>query len=210
MANIQIYRSADDEWATSAEIVLNEPIPGDKANLNLGIESKHKVQFVVFVASTPEGRIPPYLDSKLTILDSNLHALALSSHSPDNYLSTDQRLAILVKPSGRSWTASIEQTNIPVSVSAMALHPTASRPTAGSVTASPPLRCRVCKSTAKALALAIVAAAAMVAMPAALIAAVAAFLGVAAVAAAAFINSVLGDTAAVIADKLCTAVGLCP
>jgi hypothetical protein len=73
----------------------------------------------------------------------------------------------------------------------------------------PRLRCGICKSVTKALALAIVAAGTLKALPAALIAAVAAYLGLAKVAAAAFINSVLGDGATKIAEKLCKAIGLC-
>jgi hypothetical protein len=62
---------------------------------------------------------------------------------------------------------------------------------------------------AKALAVSIVAAAALPAIPHALIVAVAAYLGVGAVVAGAFIGSVVGDTANVIAEKLCKRVGLC-
>jgi hypothetical protein len=45
--------------------------------------------------------------------------------------------------------------------------------------------------------------------PAALISAVAAYLGVGAVVAGAFIASVIGDTADIIAEKLCRKIGLC-
>jgi hypothetical protein len=69
----------------------------------------------------------------------------------------------------------------------------------------------MCKITTKALALAIVAAATSPALPAALITAVASYLdGTAERAAAAFVGSVLGDTADVVAEKLCTWAGLCP
>ena len=83
-------------------------------------------------------------------------------------------------------------------------------PAAGGGGGAPPLRCRVCKVTAKGLAVAIVAAVAVQAAPAALIAAVSSFLGgVGTIAAAAFINSVVGDAADVVAEKLCRKVGLC-
>ena len=81
---------------------------------------------------------------------------------------------------------------------------------ASASTPGPPhLRCGICKSVTKALALAIVAAGTLKALPAALVAAVAVYLGLAKVAAAAFINSVLGDAATKIAEKLCKAVRLC-
>jgi hypothetical protein len=83
-------------------------------------------------------------------------------------------------------------------------------PPAGGAGGTPPPRCRICKVTAKGLAVAIVAAIAVQAAPAALIAAVSSFLGgVGTIAAAAFINSVVGDTADVVAEKLCRKVGLC-
>jgi hypothetical protein len=63
--------------------------------------------------------------------------------------------------------------------------------------------------TAKALAVAIIAAAPMAVIPAALTTATAAYLGVSTVFAGAFIGSVAGDTADVIAEKLCQYIGLC-
>jgi hypothetical protein len=69
--------------------------------------------------------------------------------------------------------------------------------------------CRSCKMVAKGLALSIVAAAALPAIPHALIIAVAAYLGVGSVIAAAFIGSVVGDTANMVAEKLCKRIGLC-
>ena len=207
MANMQIYRTSDADWATSAEIVLNEPYRPDSTNLVLGAETQHPVQFAVFAASTPEGQWSPQLDARLSLLDTDFRPLELSPHGVDQYLSPDQQVAILMWPGAHSWIASLAQGQMPVAVTAMAFHPGPS----GHV---PRLRCRICKSTAKALALAIAAAAgaagAGIALPAALIAAVGAFLGVASAAAIAFINSVLGDLASVIADKLCRAVGLCP
>lgn len=83
-------------------------------------------------------------------------------------------------------------------------------PAAGPPGGVPPFRCRACKVTAKGLAVAIVAAVAVQTAPAALVAAVSSFLGgVGTLAAAAFINSVVGDTADVVAEKLCVWIGLC-
>lgn len=213
MANMQIYRTSDADWATSAEIVLNEPDGPDSTNLPLGAETRHPVQFAVFAISTPDGRLLQESGARLSVLDTNLRTLELDPYGESQYLSPDQRVAILVRPQARSWIASIDHDGrAPVALTAMAFHPAPGGPT-------PRLRCRACRSTAKALALAIAAAAgtagAAAALPASLIAAVAAFLGaagsaVAAAAAIAFINSVLGDAVSVIADKLCLAVGLCP
>jgi hypothetical protein len=210
MANQQLYQAADADWASSAELVVNEPVKNHHTNLRLTPETSNPVQFVIFAASTPNGQVPSDLDTKLKILDSNLVLIPSSSQSPDSFLSNDERVAILVNPAGNSWTASIQQGQLPFGVTGIAFHPPTSAPPGPSAT-PPRFRCRVCKSTAKALALAIVAAAGMAALPAALITSVSLFLGgVGAVAATTFINNVLGDTAAVVAEKLCTAVGLCP
>lgn len=212
MANTQIYRISDPDWATSAEIVLNEPDRPDSTNLPLSLETQHPVRFAVFAVSTPEGRALPELDAKLSVLDTNLRSLELGPYGEDRYLSPDQQVAILLQPQERGWYASVDHGRMPVALCAMAFHPAPGQP-------APRLRCRVCRSTAKALALAIAAAVAAagagIALPAALIAAVGAFLGVvgsaaAAAAGIAFINSVVGDAASVIADKLCVAAGLCP
>ncbi len=80
---------------------------------------------------------------------------------------------------------------------------------AASASGSPRLRCGICKSVTKALALAIVAAGTLHALPAALVATVAAYLGLAKAAAAAFISSILGDGATKIAERLCKTIGLC-
>ena len=206
MANRQIYQINDLDWATSAELVLNEP--EDSSNLFLGAETPHPVQFAVFALSTPEGQWSDKLDSRLAVLDSDLRPVEMSPRDTERYLSEDRRVAILIQPQARAWRLSVEHGRMPVAATAMAFHPA---PSGGH---PPRLRCRVCRSTAKALALAIAAAlgalAAGVALPAALIAAVGSFLGVASAAAVAFINSVVGDAASVIADKLCLAVGLCP
>jgi len=96
-------------------------------------------------------------------------------------------------------------------VSAFAFHPVAASSIIAAHPPTPSFRCRICKTTAKALALAIVAAAGAAILPAALLASVSAFLGgVGGLAAGAFINSVIGDTVDVVAEKLCMAVSLCP
>lgn len=210
MANMQLYYVTDADWASSSEMVVNDPERGQAANLRLNVESRNPVQFVLFVASTPDGKVSSNLDTRLALLDSNLIAVSERPQDSDIFVSDDRRVAILVNPHGQSWTASIEQGLSPFAVNGLAFHPSVSAlPRVGG---PPPRgRCRVCKSTAKALALAIVAAAGFTVAPAALIASVSLFLGgVGVAAAAAFLTSVLGDTADVIANKLCERVGLCP
>ena len=210
MADCQIYHANDDSWATAAEVVVNDPVAGNKLNLRLWVEAQISSQIVIFAASTPAGQWASFTDTKLEILDNDLRSLHLNSESATEYISADERVAILINPSGRSWIASITEGLEPFSVSALALHPAA--PAAGTnFSAGPRTRCRICKTTAKALGVAIVATAGAFALPAALLAAVSTFLGgVGAIAAAAFINSVVGDTADMVAQKLCMAVGLCP
>jgi hypothetical protein len=210
MPNRQHYRASDETWATSAEVVVNDPVAGEAVQLQLSVESSETSQFVVFAASTPTGQLAPFLDTRLTILDSDREPLRLGDEDPRNYLSPDKRMAILVNPNGRSWTASIEQGTLPFSVSAFAFHP-AVLAADGAATGPSRGRCRFCKVASKALAVAILAAAGSAVLPAALLASVAAFLGgIGTIAAAAFIQSVMSDTADVVAEKLCLAIGLCP
>jgi hypothetical protein len=210
MANRQHYRASDATWATSAEVVVNDPVAGELLQLRLSVESDATSQFVVFAASTPAGRFAPFLDAKLRIHDEDRRPLRLDDGDPTHFFSQDGQIAILVHPNGRSWTAYIEQGTVPFSVSAFAFHP-AVLAIDSAAAMTPSSKCRFCKTVSKALAVAIVAAAGAAVLPAALLASVGAFLGgIGTVAAAAFINSVIGDTADVVAEKLCLAIRLCP
>ena len=211
MPDIQRYHASDDEYATSTEVVVNDPVANADINLSLSVESGPPSKFVVFATSTPSGQYAPYIDAKIEILNNNLVPLPLSSQSATDYISPDEKIAILVNPQGHSWRVSIKQGVVPFAVSAFAFHPMAASSIVAAHPPAPRFRCRVCKTTAKALALAIVAAAGAAVLPAALLASVGAFLGgIGALAAGAFINSVIGDTADVVAEKLCMAVRLCP
>src|SRR5262249_22966029 len=95
--------------------------------------------------------------------------------------------------------------HLPVAVNLTAFHVGGSSKQPSGSTVS----CRGCKMVAKGLAVAIVAAVTLPAIPSALITAVAAYLGVGSVVAAAFIGSVVGDTADIIAETLCKRIGLC-
>lgn len=204
MRNLQTYSAVDNDWATHIEMVVNEPEAEREEGLELLCRSENPIRFVLATVSMPEGIVVTDMDTRIAILDRN--GRAIDDASGENLVSP--KLVIFNEPSDRSWLVTAYGA-MPYAVCAMAFHP----PPAGQVVSAPsapPLKCRICKSTAKALALAIVAGASYPAIPAALIAAVAAFLGAAALAAATFINSVLGDIASVIAEKLCCAVGLCP
>lgn len=204
MPNLQFYSAIDNDWATHIEMVVGAPEPGREEGVELLCRSENPIRFVLATVSTPEGTVGPHLDAGIALLDRNGRPLA--DNAGENFSSS--QLVIFNQPSDRTWLVT-SRGAMPYEVCAMAFHPSAAMMAGVSVPATP-LKCRICKSTAKALALAIVAAASYPAIPAALISAVAAFLGAATLAAAAFINSVLGDVASVIAQKLCHAVGLCP
>jgi hypothetical protein len=210
MANLQTYRADDNDWATHVEMVVNEPEAGREEGIELLTQTENPIRFVLATISTPEGLVPHELDAGVLILDRNGRSIPPSGAPGSNFIAPG-KLMIFNTPEDRTWQISTYG-SIPYAVSAMAFHPAAAILSlrAGASLPAAPLKCRVCKSTAKALALAIVAVATYPAIPAALIAAVASFLGVAALAAAAFINSVLGDVVSVIAEKLCRTAGLCP
>lgn len=210
MADRQYYLASDDSWATASEVVINDPVAGGGFNLPLRVEPHVQVEFAVFAISTSTGKWAPFVDAALTILDENLNTLPLSAESPTAFLSPDSRVAILIKPPSRSWYASISEGTVPFAVATCAFHQAAA-PDSQTFSTIPRTRCRLCKMTAKALALAIVASVGAAALPAALLSAVAAYLGgIGTVAAAAFINSVIGDAVDEVAEKLCIAVSLCP
>lgn len=167
------------------------------------------VRFFVAALSTPNGLFPPFLDAELRLTDPARITQDNWPSDPDTFVSS--RLVIVNNAIPGTWRVSAISGVIPYAVTAMGFHPQIgpSSPPSPGPSGSSPFKCRACKTTSKALALAIVAAATLPALPAALIASVAAYLGVGWVIAAAFISSVLGDTADMIAEKLCKRVHLC-
>ncbi len=197
-------------FATSLELVGDMPAEPTTESIRLNEEAS----FLVAALTLLNGQQPPWDLGRLELKGNDY--FGQPQDNPDVYVNNQGTLAILngKSPADSVWSITVLPGTIalPVAVNFMAFH--------GGVVAassSPPVilpsgstfRCRGCKITAKALALAIVAAATLPAIPAALIAAVAAYLGVGAVIAAAFIGSVIGDTADVIAEKLCKKIGLC-
>lgn len=214
MNSLEVHTSFVPDWASHIELVVHEPETAPLPHTEFPVRSEHPVLFLLAVIATHEGQVPPFLDAELQLLDPSGRAIAPSRRGTSNdFVSSPLRLAILDRPKVGTWNLSAIGGVVPYSVSAMAFHPSpmlALAAGAASGGTTPRVKCRACKTTAKALAISIVAAATLASLPSALIAAVATYLGVPLAVAAAFIASVLGDTAAAIAEKLCTKVGLCP
>jgi hypothetical protein len=213
------YTTSIPGWVTSIEAVAEDSIEGDESNIYqfdpLRISLIRPPAFVIGVLSLPNGSRPPWLSGEIelrtagdefgtTPVFQNAYEVLEPSSDDGRFLDQQRSLIVLNDPRRTSFQLSLVSTpEFPIAVNFMAFHGTRSRvhPSA--------IKCWTCKSAAKALALAIVAAATLPALPAALIAAVATWLGATALVAAAFIGSVIGDTADVIAEKLCKKVGLC-
>jgi hypothetical protein len=211
MATVETYIAQVPDWASQVEFVVHEPT-GESSRLgSFNLEPEFPPVFLVAVVSTPNGLCPPFLDASIELDDPRQQISQADTDEKDVFVSRDSRLIIINSPRPGRWDVGARDGVIPYAVTVMAFHPAIrpnSPPSPGPTGASP-FKCRACKITAKGLALAIVAAAALPAIPAALIIAVNAYLGVGTVVAAAFILSVLEDTADVIAEKLCKKVGLC-
>lgn len=219
MKNPNIYRAENGLWATSVELVqfdpeLTSPRQTELVDLKAADED---VDFFVAAVSTPDGTFPPYLDTKLVVIVGN-NALKPTKPTDPTYVS--DHLVILPKPKENNWTIKCESGAVPYTMCATAFHnATASGSSPGAPPPKPRIRCRFCKTTAKALAMAIAGAATASVVPTALVVAVGAFLGftvvpatsvVIAGGATAFITSCFGDSVDVIMEKLCAHGGLCP
>jgi hypothetical protein len=142
-----------------------------------------------------------------------------SRNSDQAFVDEGRTLFIFNEPTRSNWRISISESSVPIALNLMAFHPNEEfrsgfrwrvrRLRALYFWEPSNFKCRACKITAKALALAIVAAATLPALPSALIATVAAYLGVASIVAAQFITSVIGDAVDIITEKLCRLVGMC-
>jgi hypothetical protein len=203
------YRIEIPGFATSLELVNNVPAEPIKESINF----RDNTLFLVATLTLPNGQQPPWDLGRLELNGEDY--FQKPADNKDVY-ANDRGTVVIVNrssPARSTWTIQVTPGTLPlpVAVNLMAFH---GHVGAGSSPIPPPpsgstFKCRGCKITAKALALAIVAAAALAAIPAALIAAVAAYLGVGAIVAGAFIGSVIGDTADVIAEKLCKGLGMC-
>ena len=209
MIEPEVYSAAVPDWATCMEVVVPDPTI-ELPVFRFASDSKNETLFVLGVISTPNGLVPPFLDARMQCdLGDNVYEKLIGDERA--FISAEQRMFVFNQPHPGKWEVSVEGGSIPFAMHLMAFHPAIppnSPPSAGPSGASP-FKCRACKTTAKALALSIVAAAALPALPKALLAAVAAYLGESTVIAAAFIASVIGDVADMISEKLCKRVGLC-
>lgn len=202
------YLTRIPAWATSLEVVAETPREGSD-RIDFAVEEE--ALFLVVVASLPNGSRPSWLDARIDT-DDLPKEVRPGADTENGFVDKDRGLIVLQRPHPGNWRFGISSTGrTPFAVNLMAFHPVGPSLSSPSQATRPwqSVRCRACKMTAKALALAIVAAAALPALPQALLAAVASFLGVGVAIAAAFIGSVIGDTADIIAEKLCRKVGLC-
>lgn len=213
------YLSEVPWWATSLQAI--ETVGQDEREQSLEVQLAQPAQFVIATLTLAGGKLSPWPIGRLS-----LHAGggAWYKYLEDDRQYVDERstLIILNRMPHTHWRIDLEaRSEVPRELNFMAFHPVGIRgsgpppappvpPAAGAPPPPPSGYCRPCKIMTKALALAIAAAATLPALPAALITAVASYLGVTVVVAAAFIGSVLGDTADIIAERLCMRVGLCP
>jgi hypothetical protein len=213
------YLSEVPWWATSLQAI--EGVREGEREQSFEVQLAQPPQFVIANLTVAGGKLPPWPMGRLS-----LHAGGGTWYryqdDDSQYVNERSTLIVLNRIQHTHWRIDLEATGeLPLELNFMAFHPVGLGgsgsppvppllPAAAAPPPPPSGYCRPCKITAKALALAIVAAATLPALPAALITAVASYLGVTAVVAAAFIGSVLGDTADIIAEKLCVRVGLCP
>jgi len=214
MEFFDMYMSWAADWAYSMEISTELPREG-KLDLPFRIEESTKA--LIFTASTSDDIHLPWplgLDIDLVDPKGRRFKEAVDDSKLFVQLKYEQpSLVVLIEPQAGDLSLNLSSDGrFPFAVNMAAYKNLSATQTAKAAVGGPgqpPLKCRACKATSKALALGIVAAATLPTIPSALITAVAAYLGVGAVVAAAFIASVLGDTASLIAEKLCKAIGLC-
>lgn len=205
------YESVIDGWATSLELVRDYP---DEQEDSIEFEIGEYAPFLVVVSTLPNGQRLPWSGSQF-YLRGPQYELVYATDDEVAYVDEQGSLAVINNPPSGTWQLTIPQTTTPVAIHLMVFHPrmdangVPAPPVPPPTPSGPTFKCRACKTTAKALALSIIAAATLPSLPAALVSSVAAFLGVAKVIAAAFIASVIGDAADAIAEALCKKVGLC-
>lgn len=221
------YQTDIPELATSKEIVLEAPIANTSLPAQQSIEIDTVPEFLIAVTSAPNGTQLDWIkdDVRLDITDPNNHGILPNidyDNSADFFI--NPTLFIRNKPLNGKWTIKISSSGkLPFAVNVIAYHPSTSvialpTPQAAGQPSTPlpapaqrvPFKCGACKKVLKGLAISIVAAATLTALPQALITTVGALLGMAQTAAAAFIMSVITDTVGGITEKSCKAIGLCP
>ena len=208
MSNVEQYTSIVPDWGTAKEHVIHFP-QEEEAVIQYQQDHMNKTLFIMAIVTTPNGLSPPYLQADISLEGPRWNNEPCDE--PNVYFAKDRSLAIINKPYESEWNVFARGSNVPFALHFLAFHPAIppNSPPSPGPSGKSPFKCRACKSVAKALSLAIVAAATLPALPGALIAAVASYLGASIVIAAAFIASVIGDTADVISEKLCKQVGLC-
>jgi len=178
-------------------------------NIALPIDLQDGASFLVATVTLRDGRQPNRNTGQLKLRHDGYSQPPIDS--PQVYVSPAGNLAIYNNPAGGTWSLEFSPAAsfTPVAINLMVFYVRNRPPSTPKPPFSPTVWWKSCKIGAKALALAIVAAATLPAIPAALIAAVAAYLKVGFVVAGVFIQSVLGDTADIVAEKLCKQIGLC-
>lgn len=222
---MHVYTAIAPRWATSLELVSVEPTEGSVERHELVASNSEDDTLFFLAALSPVDGETGLVDAKLKVLDA-LHSFGpLAPTFFQDRVFISDTLVIIPQPFDRyQWELEITEGVTPYAVHAMAFHPSSAARSV--VTPIGPvkrtLKCGICKSTAKALAVAIAAGLTYSIVPTALLSSVAAFLGASvstapspiaaggSAAAAAFVASCFGDTVTVIAEKLCLAVGLCP
>ncbi len=214
MSNYDITKGGCADWAQWLEIA--SPIPGVfEYSGEINVEEASSALILTTFASNERFQ-PLGHGVKIAVFDPKGWSLTDDEDASERFIYTHDGqpyLAIINNPILGRWTLQIySEGESAFAVNLCVFKAVVDAPNvAASASASGPprLRCGICKSVTKALALAIVAAGTLKVLPAALVAAVAAYLGLAKAAAAAFNNSILGDGATKIAEKLCKNIGLC-
>ena len=191
------------KFAKSLEVVGDHL---DRKVNGLDVYGSEEASFLIATLSLPNGQYTPWNLGRLELEGPDFYEQQRDDERV--FINERRTMFIINRPVFGQWRAVFSAVNddFPVAINMMAFFGTGGPLSAvGTVTVS----CRSCKMVAKALAVSIVAVTTLPAIPHALIAAVAAYLGVGNVIAAAFIGSVVGDTANMIAEKLCKRVGLC-
>lgn len=219
----ETYRTHIPGWATSVEAVSDSPLTLQES---IEIDLEQPPRFLIGVLSLPNGQQPPWLKASVSISARRLDDETYSefgleeTNNEQVFVNEGRTLFIFNQPIPTNWRISISEASVPIALNLLAFHPN-DKLTSGfrwrvrwfrgwHFRGPSHFKCRACKITAKALALAIVAAATLPTLPAALIASVSAYLGVAAIIAAQFIASVIGDAVDIITEKLCRMIGMCP